>query len=147
MRGVGCVIALAALTLTLSGCGDGGRAERRAALGPNPTFADYRKAADPAHGARLFNACAGCHPISPGALDRGGPNLFGIMGKPVATASRRFGYSGALRAVGGRWTPELMDRWVADPRKLAPRTSMNFQGIGDPLDRADLIAWMETQGR
>lgn len=133
--------------LGLSGCGDGGRAKRRAALGPNPGFADYMKAADPERGEHLFNACAGCHPISPGALDRGGPNLFGIMGKPVATASGRFGYSGSLRAVGGRWTPELMDRWVTDPHKLAPRTSMSFSGLRDPLDRADLIAWMATQGR
>ncbi|MGF7146482.1 cytochrome c [Sphingomonas zeicaulis] len=142
MRGFA-LLALAAVAL--AGCGDGDRATRRAALGPDPTFADYRKAADPARGARLFNACAGCHPISPGALDRGGPNLFGIMGRPVATVSPRFGYSGALRALGGTWTPERMDRWVADPHKLVPRTSMTFSGIGDPLDRADLIAWMETQ--
>ena len=145
MRIAACVGLLAALGI--AGCGDGGRAERRTALGPNPGFADYMKAADPVRGERLFNGCAGCHPIRPGALDRGGPNLFGIMGKPVATASGRFGYSGSLRVLDGRWTPALMDRWIADPHRLAPRTSMTYSGMPDPLDRADLIAWLALQAK
>ena len=80
-----------------------------------------------------------------GAGDRSGPGLYDVVGKPVATNSRRFGYTGSLRSLGGVWTPERLDVWLAAPAKFVPGTSMTFRGLSDPLDRADVIAYLQTQ--
>lgn len=61
---------------------------------------------------------------SDGAGDRNGPGLYDVVGKPVASNSRRVGYKGALRSAGGVWTPEKLDIWLAAPAKFAPVTSM-----------------------
>lgn len=33
------------------------------------------------------------------------------------------------------------------PRLVVPGTTMQFPGVKDPLDRADLIAYLRTQAR
>lgn len=136
---------IVAAALLVAGCGDGEVAKRRAALGPNPTPADYLRVGDAQRGARLFGQCAACHNVGKAAPDRNGPNLHAVMGKRIATNSTRFGYTGPLLAKGGVWTPERMDAWLASPARFAPGTSMRFAGVADPLDRADLIAFL--QGR
>ncbi len=135
---------LPALAVLLAGCSDDA-AERRRALGDAPAFADLMRVADADRGGRLFGRCAACHTIERGAGDRNGPGLFGVMGRPVAGNSRRFGYTTALRSVGGTWTPERMDVWLTAPAAMVPGTSMTFPGVPDALDRADLIAFLQTR--
>ena len=38
------------------------------------------------------------------------------------------------------------DLWLTSPREFAPGTKMTFAGLGNPQDRANLIAWLNTQG-
>ena len=123
---------------------DRGEAERP--LIPNASVKDLLAHADAERGARLFRPCAACHPIGKGAPDRNGPNLYGILGAPVADTRTRFGYTYALRSVGGRWNAERMDAWLHNPQQFAPGTRMFFQGISRAWDRADLIAYLGTQG-
>lgn len=137
---------LPATALLLTACSDDAQ-ERRRTLGEHPTFADLMRVADAERGGRLFGPCAACHTITKGAGDRNGPGLHGVMGQPIASNSRRFAYTGALRALGGVWTPERMDAWLTAPARMAPGTSMTFPGIPDPLDRADLIAYLRAQSR
>ena len=139
--------AAAAALLLLAGCGDGGadRAERLRAAGPNPNVTALLRVADARQGERLFRACAACHAIRKGAPDRNGPNLFGVVGAPVAGVSPRFGYTAALQRVGGTWTPERLDAWLKRPQAFAPGTSMGYPGLPDPLARADLIAYLRAQ--
>lgn len=66
------------------------------------------------------------------------------MGRPIAGGSARYGYTDALSRVGGQWNPATMDRWLANPARFAPGTTMRFAGIADPLERADIIAYLET---
>lgn len=83
-----------------------------------------------------------------------GPNLFGVMGHPVATAdgpnernhNRGFPYSrAALQARSTTvWTRDAMDRFLENPRKFLPGTSMAFVGLKRPQERADVIAYLET---
>jgi cytochrome c len=39
-----------------------------------------------------------------------------------------------------------MDKWLKSPRDFAPGTKMTFAGLGNPEDRANLIAYLNTQG-
>lgn len=129
----------------LAGCADSDREARRRAAGTNPSRRALMSVADARAGQAAFGACAACHTIRRNGGDRNGPNLFGVMGAPVAGSSARFGYTAALRQTGGRWTPERMDRWLAGPQVFAPGTSMRFPGVRDPLERADIIAYLAQQ--
>ena len=131
--------------MNLAGCADSDREARRRAAGTNPSHRALMSVADANASRAAFGACAACHTIRRNGGDRNGPNLFGVMGAPVAGNSARFAYTAALRQVGGRWTPERMDRWFADPQAFAPGTSMRFVGVRDPLERADIIAYLAQQ--
>lgn len=133
------------LFLLCSACSDDDKEARRRAAGPSPTRQAFASVASASAGASLFGQCAACHSIGQGSPDLAGPNLFGVMGKPVAQNSPRFGYTAALQRLGGTWTPERLDAWLKNPREVAPGTSMAFPGLADPLDRADVIAFLSTQ--
>jgi len=129
----------------LAACSGDDREARRRAAGPSSDLAAHLRVANIDSGERLFGRCAACHAIRRGATDRNGPTLFGVMGAPVAQVSARFGYTAALQRVGGRWTPARMDAWLSNPQRFAPGTSMGFAGLADPLDRADVIAYLQAQ--
>lgn len=134
------------LSACLAACGaDDRREERLRAAGPNPSFDALMKVADANVGARKFGVCEGCHKSSKGAPDFGGPNLYGIFGQKMGQHSSRFGYTAALIDTGGRWDAPTLNAWIANPRKLVPGTSMQFAGVADPLDRADIIAYLRRQ--
>jgi cytochrome c len=79
-----------------------GQAEPERPLMPNASVTELLARADVDNGARLFRQCAACHAIDKGAPDRNGPNLHGVLGAPVAGNRPRYGYTEALRSVGGR---------------------------------------------
>jgi cytochrome c len=130
-------------SLALVAC-SGQAPERRVA--PGAPLADRLAGANPDYGRQIFYRCAACHTLGEGSGDRAGPNLWAVLGKPVATTSGRFGYTGALKAFGGRWTCARMDAWLTDPRRTVPGTLMTFEGLPDGADRADVIAWLAVHG-
>ncbi|WP_375403582.1 c-type cytochrome [uncultured Sphingomonas sp.] len=100
--------------------------------------------ADPAKGADVFKKCAACHTINAGGAAGIGPNLHGVMGKGLASSG--YGYSDALKGVGGNWDWEKMNAWLLSPRKFAPGTKMTFAGLGNGEDRANVLAYLNSQG-
>lgn len=98
-------------------------------------------AADPARGQRVAQVCASCHTFEQGGAHRVGPNLFAVVGDPVGGRSG-FSYSHALEAHGGRWTYPMLDDYLARPNRAIPGNRMAFNGIRNPRDRADLIAYL-----
>lgn len=110
------------------------------------TFAAALAVADAGEGATVFRRCAACHSIGRDAPDRDGPNLYGVVGRGVAQASRRFSYTAVLRHAGGSWSAARLDAWLENPRKFAPGTSMGFAGLPDPADRANVIAYLNEHG-
>jgi cytochrome c2 len=98
---------------------------------------------DPAAGEKTFRKCKVCHTVDEGGANRVGPNLYGIVGAPVA-AVEGFRYSDALTAYGGDWTPDRLAAFLVNPRKAVPGTKMSFAGLRKEQDQADVIAYLDS---
>lgn len=103
----------------------------------------------PDEGAQLYRQCFACHALEPARHSPAGPSLAGIVGGDIA-AGRGFNYSPALRRFAQReriWTPELLDRFLADPEGVVPGTEMGLIGMRDSRERRVLIAWLARRDR
>jgi cytochrome c len=99
-------------------------------------------AGDPVKGKADFEQCAACHSLEAGQ-NGVGPSLHGLFGRKSG-AEEDFAYSAALRRANVTWTPEMLDRYLADPQGGVFRGNrMPFAGISDAQARADLIAYLE----
>ena len=98
-------------------------------------------------GAQVFRACAACHTLTPGDGARAGPTLHGLFGRRIATAPG-YAYSQALRGMDIVWTPETVSAlFEHGPAAYTPGTKMPEQRIGDPEDRAALMAFLAERTR
>ena len=88
--------------------------------------------------------CAACHTFGKGEPDRVGPNLYGVVGRPKGTEGG-FAYSAAMKGKGGNWTVEDLDTFLDQRRPFAPGTKMSFAGMPRGSERADLIAYLNSQ--
>ena len=102
--------------------------------------------ADAAKGEATFAKCKACHTIDQGGANGIGPNLYGIVGKPIGKHAAGFAYSGDLSGHGGNWDFASMDAWLASPKKFASGTKMSFAGLGKAEDRANIIVYLNNQG-
>jgi cytochrome c len=73
-----------------------------------------------------------------------GPNLWGVMGEPVGKG-HGFAFTPALAEKGGSWEWANMSDWLKSPKAFAPGTKMSFPGLGNPQDRANVIAYLNQQ--
>ncbi len=95
-------------------------------------------------GERIFRQCATCHNIAEGAGALTGPNLWDIVGAPVAGQSG-FAYSQALREFGGEWTYEHLYAYLENPRRYIRGTNMAFAGLSRQEQRISVIAYLREQ--
>jgi cytochrome c len=102
--------------------------------------------ADAAKGEQVFKKCTACHTINQGGPNGTGPNLYGVMGTPIGKHAAGYAYSPALSGKGGTWDWESMSTWIKSPKDFAPGTKMTFAGIGKGEDRANLLAYLNSQG-
>jgi cytochrome c len=140
------IAALAGLSLSACG-GDKTHDARLAKAGPNPSLAALMRVADPQIGDRKAASCKACHTFDAGGPDMAGPNLHDAYGQPMGRNRPGFGYSAALRDAGGKWDDATLDAWLKNPQAVVPGTAMMFGGISDPLNRADVIAYLRSQAR
>ncbi|MCB2134824.1 MAG: c-type cytochrome [Rhodobacteraceae bacterium] len=119
-----------------------GRLLLLAILGAGPAAA--QGLGDAARGAELFGQCKRCHQIGAGAVHRIGPHLNRIFGRKIG-AHDDYPYSKSMKraaADGLIWTLETLDTYIENPKSLVSGTRMNFGGIKDAGDRADLLAYL-----
>lgn len=100
--------------------------------------------ADASQGRLLFLQCRACHSLEQGGENKVGPNLHGFFSR-VAGQAKGFDYSEVLSNSGIVWTPHTVDQWLARPSDFLPGNRMVFAGVGDPADRADLIAYLRQE--
>ena len=101
------------------------------------------RAADAEAGGRVFRTqCGACHTVEAGK-NRVGPSLFGIVGR-VSGQVEGFKYSAANKDAHITWTPEVLDKYLTNPKEMVPGTTMAFVGIKNATQRADLVAYLET---
>lgn len=96
---------------------------------------------DAAAGKAAFLVCSACHTVAPGGPALIGPNLYGVLGRDVASAEG-FAYSEALLALPGAWDEAKLNAFLADPLAYAPGTKMGLAGITSSSERANLIAYL-----
>ena len=125
---------------------EGVEAEGEGGAASGPGLNTLLASADVAAGEKVFAKCAACHTMNQGGANGIGPNLWATVGEPIGQGKAGFAFSDALKSKGGNWTFEALDHWLTSPREFAPGTKMTFAGLGNPVDRANLIAWMNSQG-
>ena len=117
----------------------GGQAEEQ-------PIATLLASADVDAGATVFKKCHACHDGTKGGPNKVGPNLWGIVNRPVAS-HEGFGYSGGMKefANGGTvWDYDHLNHFLMSPKGLVKGTAMSFNGLKKPEDRANVIAYLRT---
>jgi cytochrome c len=96
---------------------------------------------DAARGEVKFQDCAACHKLEAGANNLG-PSLHGIFERKAGELAD-FRYSPAIKRSGIAWTPEALEKFIADPQAMVPGNRMPYAGMASAADRADLIAYFQ----
>jgi cytochrome c len=100
-------------------------------------------AQDEEAGKKVFQKCAPCHSVGPGAANKVGPNLSGLVGRKAGT-EEGFSYSDAMKNSGITWDEATFKEYITDPKKKVPGNKMLFPGVKDELERDDLFAYLAS---
>lgn len=98
-------------------------------------------AGDPAAGEAVYSRCQGCHALE---YNRTGPKHCGLLGRRAGSVPG-FEYSPAMKQSGIVWNAKTLDRFLANPTKAVPGTTMTYAGVPGAKDRANLIAYLGKQ--
>ena len=105
------------------------------------TAGAVRADGDAARGEVKFQDCAACHKLEAGA-NNVGPSLHGIFERKAGELAD-FRYSPAIKRSEISWTPETLDKFIADPQAMVPGNRMPYAGMASASDRADLMAYLQ----
>lgn len=125
------------------GTSEAGGAAEEAEVDIKPLLAS----ADVTAGATVFKKCASCHTSEKGGANKVGPNLWGVVDRPIAS-HEGFAYSAGMKTfaeANKTWTYDHLSFFVEAPKKHVPGTAMGFAGVKKPEERASLIAWLREQ--
>lgn len=113
----------------------------------NRPIAPFMAHADVERGdALVHQVCTSCHAVNEGASDGVGPNLSDVTGRPIGGLPH-YSYSQALKTRHGqKWSDQALSDWLTSPARFAPGTRMSLVGLPDPVQRADIIAYLHTLG-
>lgn len=104
---------------------------------------ETRAAGDPARGVKVFQACLACHSVQPGE-HMTGPSLAHIWNSKAGAIEDFLRYSDATKKANVVWTEANLDKWLANPQRFLPGTSMSFAGMREEKDRQDVIAYLKS---
>jgi cytochrome c len=90
-------------------------------------------------GEAVYERCLGCHAL---AYERTGPRHCGLFGRRAGSLAG-FAYSAPMQASEIVWNARTLDRFLENPARTVPGTSMGYAGVADPAERAALIAYLK----
>jgi cytochrome c len=111
---------------------------------PQVPLANLLNEANPEKGASIARQCAACHDFAKGGPNKVGPGLWNVVNSDTAHHAG-FNYSNAMKNKKGKWTFEELDKFLENPSKVVPGTSMTFLGVKRAADRAALIVYLSKQ--
>jgi len=98
---------------------------------------------NPERGSVLSRSCYACHNTNPDDGHKIGPNLYGVVGRDMASASG-FSYSERLLKREGIWTPESLNAFFYETKQFEQGTHIAFLQLQSLQDRAGIIAWLSS---
>ncbi len=110
---------------------------------PASDFTQMVADADTVRGASVGQRCLVCHSIDTEGHHSIGPNLRSIVGRKIAGAPN-FDYSERMLRLEGTWTIDALYRFLIAPKAFDQGSHSAFRSLTSPMDRAALIAWMNT---
>ena len=115
-----------------------------AAAAPSEPIEKLLASASVEKGQAAAKQCASCHTFEKGGPNRVGPNLWNVIGSPRGEGRGGFNFSAAMKAKGGTWTYDELNKFLANPRGYIPGTNMSFAGLSRDQQRADVIAYLRS---
>jgi cytochrome c len=108
-----------------------------------PATTDTAVTGDVTAGATVFKVCTACHAVGPGAANKVGPELNGVIGRKAGSVAG-YRYSAAMKNSGLTWDAATFGKYINDPRGTVPGNKMSFGGVHDPKQIADLTAYLAS---
>ncbi len=103
----------------------------------------FAQSGNASRGQRLFNQqCRTCHTLEQGGASVAGPNLHGLFGRKAGTAVG-YDFSEAMKKSGIVWDEVTLAEYCRDPKAKVPDTKMVFNGVKQPAQLADLVAYLK----
>ena len=89
--------------------------------------------------------CVVCHDLTSTKRNNVGPYLFGVVGREAGTAEEYI-YSNEFEKKTNHavWDKEKLDTYLKNPKEFIPGTKMEFIGVKNDQDRADIISYLST---
>src|SRR5262245_50509327 len=98
---------------------------------------------DASRGQRLFNQqCRSCHTLEQGGASPTGPNLYGLFGSKAGTI-KGYQFSESMIRSGIMWDDKTVSEYLRDPKAVVPGTKMVYNGMKQPAQLADLVAYLK----
>ncbi len=111
-------------------------------LSPAPVFA--QEMGDAAAGERIYNRCKGCHQTGPDAGNGVGPDLNGVVCRPIGSVEG-YSYSGPMQEAADEddnWTVEELDEYLENPSEYLDGRSKMSMKLSKEEDRLNVIAFL-----
>jgi cytochrome c len=113
-----------------------------------PDWGTILPTADVAAGEAKTAVCKACHIFDPSGANNIGPGLYGVVGRKPGSHPG-FSYSSGMTAFGATqpiWDYDHLYNFLKGPQAYISGTKMTYQGLKDPKDRINVIAYLHTLG-
>jgi cytochrome c len=92
-------------------------------------------------GESSFSKCLPCHSVGDGAANKDGPQLNGLNGRKIGTASG-YRYSKGYQEAGIVFNESVFSKYIRNPDEMIPGARMPFMGITNENAISNLWAYL-----